>query len=58
MTSQATVPIPNLFTPHPHLSEEVNRNIVQSDVSAGLRGSQFHRFEGIQVSSVLAPADT
>ncbi len=36
MTSQATVLIPNLFTPHPHLSEEVNRNIVQSEIEGGV----------------------
>jgi len=32
MDSPATVEIPNLFRPHPNLSDEINANVIQSDV--------------------------
>ncbi len=34
--TQAISPDPDLFTPHPNLSDEVNRNIVQSEVEGGV----------------------
>lgn len=36
MKTQAAVPIPNLFAPHPNLSDEINRNIVQSEIEGGV----------------------
>jgi hypothetical protein len=36
MGLSATGPIPNLFMPHPNLSDEVNRNIVQSEIEGGV----------------------
>ena len=32
MDTDTAVPVPNLFMPHPNLSDEVNRNISQSEV--------------------------
>jgi hypothetical protein len=32
----APVPIPKPFTPHPSFSDEVNRNIVQSEIEGGV----------------------
>ncbi len=36
MGLSATGPIPNLFKPHPNLSDEVNSNIVQSEIEGGV----------------------
>jgi hypothetical protein len=30
------VPVPKLFMPHPNLSDEVNRNLVQSEIEGGV----------------------
>ena len=34
MTSQ--VDIPTLFEPHPNLSDEINRNVIQSEIEGGV----------------------
>jgi hypothetical protein len=36
MDVQATTPAPNLFMPHPAFSDEVNRNIAQSEIEGGV----------------------
>jgi hypothetical protein len=36
MDTDTTVPVPKLFRPHPSLSDEVNRNIVQSEIEGGM----------------------
>lgn len=36
MATHATVPTPQPFVPHPHLSDEVNHNIVQSEIEGGV----------------------
>jgi hypothetical protein len=34
--TKAVVPVPKPFMPHPNLSDEVNRNIVQSEIEGGV----------------------
>jgi hypothetical protein len=34
--AQAAVPVPNLWVPHPCFSDEVNRNIVKSEIEGGV----------------------
>jgi hypothetical protein len=36
MDTETTAPVPRLFTPHHHFSDEVNRNIVQSEIEGGV----------------------
>ncbi len=36
MDTKATVPTPKMFMPHPNLSDEVNRNIIQSEIEGGV----------------------
>ena len=36
MNTQATNPTPSLFMPHPNFGDEVNRNIVQSEIEGGV----------------------
>ena len=36
MDTTAAVPVPMPFMPHPNLSDEVNRNIVQSEIEGGV----------------------
>ena len=36
MDTQAAVPDPKPFMPHPNFSDEVNRNIVQSEIEGGV----------------------
>lgn len=36
MNTTAEIPVPRLFTPHPNMSDEVNRNIVQSEIEGGV----------------------
>ncbi len=41
MDTETTLPVPNLFRPHPHLSDEVNRNIIQSEIEGGVYVDQL-----------------
>jgi len=36
MNTDAAVPVPKLFMPHPNLGDEVNRNIAQSEIEGGV----------------------
>jgi hypothetical protein len=36
MDTSTSIPRPNLFVPHRNLSDEVNRNIIQSEVEGGV----------------------
>ena len=36
MNTDAAVPVPKLFMPHPNLSDEVNHNITQSEIEGGV----------------------
>jgi len=36
MDTTAEVPVPRPFMPHPNFSDEVNRNIVQSEIEGGV----------------------
>jgi hypothetical protein len=36
MDNTATVPVPKPFMPHPNFSDEVNQNIVQSEIEGGV----------------------
>ncbi len=36
MDTQTTAPVPELFAPHPNLSDQVNHNIVQSEIEGGI----------------------
>ena len=36
MDTKAVVPVPEPFMPHPNLSDEVNGNIVQSEIEGGV----------------------
>lgn len=44
MDTQTTGPVPKLFAPHPNLCEEVNRNIIQSEIEGGVHLDNL--FEG------------
>lgn len=35
MNTETVAPIPQLFTPHPSFSDEVNRNIIRSELEGG-----------------------
>lgn len=37
MNTDTAVPVPTLFMPHPNFSDEVNRNIVQSEIEGGIK---------------------
>lgn len=34
--AQSSMPVPDLFVPHPNFSDEVNRKIVQSEIEGGV----------------------
>jgi len=36
MSTEVTAPNPTLVAPHPNLSDEVNRNIIQSEIEGGV----------------------
>jgi len=36
MNTKAAVPVPKLLMPHPNFSDEVNRNLVQSEIEGGV----------------------
>jgi hypothetical protein len=40
---------PCLFRPHPNLSDEVNSNIVQSEIEGGVRLEDLHPGSTLQV---------
>ena len=47
MDTTAAVPVPKPFMPHPNLSDEVNRNIVQSEIEGGVCLDELS--EGVQL---------
>ena len=36
MQTETAIPVPQGFAPHPHFSDRVNRNIVQSEIEGGV----------------------
>ena len=44
MDTTAAVPVPNPFMPHPNFSDEVNRNIVQSEIEPRCHFVSFNFF--------------
>src|SRR5690242_6760864 len=34
--TQTSIPVPNLFLPHPNFSDEVNHNFAQSEIEGGV----------------------
>jgi hypothetical protein len=50
--TQATVPDPNLFRPHPNWSDEVNRNIVQSEIEGGVHLDKLAEGTTLQVQTL------
>ena len=34
--TDTVIPLPDLFTPNPYLSDEFNRNIIQSEIEGGV----------------------
>lgn len=51
METQATVPDPKLFMPHPNWSDEVNRNIVQSEIEGGVHLDKLAEGTTLQVQT-------
>lgn len=51
METQASITEPNLFRPHRNLSDEVNRNIVQSEVEGGVYLDELPRGAEIEVET-------
>jgi hypothetical protein len=51
MDTEATVPIPQLFMPHPNFSDEVNRNIIQSEIEGGVYLDQLSEGAVLEVET-------
>jgi len=51
MNTDAVVPVPKLFTPHPNLSDEVNGNIVQSESEGGVNLDNLSDGEVLEVET-------
>ncbi len=51
MNSDAAIPIPELFMPHPNLGDEVNRNIVQSEAEGGVYLDNLHQGNVLEVET-------
>jgi hypothetical protein len=45
------MPVPCFFRPHPHLSDEVNRNLVQSEIEGGVRVEDLRPGSTLQVKT-------
>ena len=51
MKVDAAVPAPKLFMPHPNLSDEVNRNIAQSEIEGGVCLDNLSEGEVLEVET-------
>ncbi len=51
MDTETAIPVPNLFRPHPHLSDEVNRNIIQSEIEGGVYVDQLREGDTLEVET-------
>jgi len=51
MDTEATVRIPQLFMPHPNFSDEVNRNIIQSEIEGGVYLDQLSEGAVLEVET-------
>lgn len=51
MDTETTFPVPNLFKPHPHLSDEVNGNIIQSEIEGGVYVDQLNEGDTLEVET-------
>jgi hypothetical protein len=51
MDTTAAVPVPKLFMPHPNFSDEVNRNIVRSEVEGGVYLDDLQEGEVLEVET-------
>ncbi len=51
MDTDTEVPVPKLFMPHPNLSDEVNRNIVQSEIEGGVNLDNLSGGEVLEVET-------
>lgn len=44
-------PSPDLFSPHPHLSDAINRNIIQSEVEGGVYLEDLPPESGLEITT-------
>ena len=51
MNTDTAVPVPKLFMPHPNLSDEVNRNIAQSEIEGGVNLDNLSDGEVLEVET-------
>jgi hypothetical protein len=51
MGTQTTAPSPNLFQPHPNLSDAVNNNIAQSEIEGGVYLDNLLEGETLEVET-------
>jgi hypothetical protein len=51
MDRKAAVPNPDLFVPHPNFSDEVNRNIVQSEIEGGVYLDDLSEGEVLEIQT-------
>jgi hypothetical protein len=52
MNADTTVPVPKFFMPHPNLSDEVNRNIAQSEIEGGVYLDNLSDGEVLEVETL------
>jgi hypothetical protein len=53
MDTAAAVPVPKPFMPHPNFSDEVNRNIVQSEIEGGVYLDELSEGAVLEVETVM-----
>ena len=53
MNTTAEVPVPKPFMPHPNFSDEVNRNIVQSEIEGGVYLDELCEGAVLEVETVM-----
>jgi hypothetical protein len=51
MDTQTTAPVPNIFRPHPNLSDSVNHNIAQSEIEGGVYLDNLLEGETLEVET-------
>ena len=51
MDTQTTAPVPDLFRPHPNLSDSVNHNIAQSEIEGGVYLDSLPEGETLEVET-------
>jgi hypothetical protein len=51
MYTEAEIPVPELFAPHPHFCDSINHNIIQSEIEGGVYLPDLAQGEAVEIET-------